>query len=73
MKPDSRYIEVAVALPVSNTFTYSVPDSFANFATTGKRVLIPFGRRRVTGYALGQSQLSDELVIGHLGVLAWGL
>ena len=63
MKPDARYIEVAVALPISNTFTYSVPDSFANSTTTGKRVLIPFGRRRVTGYALGQCRLSDELEI----------
>ncbi|NNL76085.1 MAG: primosomal protein N' [Desulfobacterales bacterium] len=61
MKSDARYIEVAVALPVSNTFTYSVPESLFNFITTGKRVLIPFGRRRVTGYVFGQCRLLDSI------------
>jgi len=56
MQTDMRYIEVAVALPVFQTFTYSVPDSFAGFMAIGKRVLVPFGRRRVTGYVFGQSQ-----------------
>ena len=63
MKSDARYIEVAVALPISNTFTYGVPKSLANFAIAGKRVLIPFGRRRVTGYVFGQSRFSDEIEI----------
>ena len=49
MKPDTGYIEVAVALPVFQTFTYSAPESFAAFVAIGKRVLIPFGRRRITG------------------------
>ena len=49
----SIYIEVAIALPVHNTYTYSVPEDLSPLATTGKRVLVPFGRRRVTGYILG--------------------
>ena len=56
MKPDTRYIEVAVALPVFQTFTYSAPESLAAFVAIGKRVLIPFGRRRITGYVLGPVQ-----------------
>jgi primosomal protein N' (replication factor Y) len=56
MKPDTKYIEVAISLPVNHTFTYNVPDSFATFVTTGKRVLVPFGRRRATGYVFGQSR-----------------
>jgi len=47
------YIEVAVALPVYNLFTYGVPDNFLAFIATGKRVLVPFGQRTVTGYILG--------------------
>ncbi len=47
------YIEVAVALPVHNTYTYRVPEDLSPLALTGKRVLVPFGRRRVTGYILG--------------------
>jgi primosomal protein N' (replication factor Y) (superfamily II helicase) len=49
------HIEVAVALPVSGTFTYRVSASMGGEASVGKRVLVPFGRRRVTGYVLGQA------------------
>src|SRR5210317_1225203 len=59
MQTDMRYIEVAIALPVYQTFTYSVPESFADFMAIGKRVLAPFGRRRETGYVFGQSQGFD--------------
>ena len=60
MKPHTRYIEVAISLPVYQTYTYSVPESFADFLATGKRVLVPFGRRRVTGYVFGQSGPVDK-------------
>ena len=53
MNTDTEYIEVAVALPVFQTFTYCTPETLAGFVAIGKRVLIPFGRRRVTGYVLG--------------------
>jgi len=49
----SKYIEVAIALPIYNTFTYSVPKDLADFVSVGKRVLVPFRNRRVTGYILG--------------------
>ncbi len=52
----SEYIEVAVALPVYNTFTYRVPENLSFFASIGKRALVPFGRRRVTGYIIGPSK-----------------
>ncbi|MDI6686735.1 MAG: primosomal protein N' [Desulfobacterales bacterium] len=54
-----EYIEVAVALPVYNTFTYRVPENLSFFAAIGKRALVPFGRRRVTGYILGPSEDMD--------------
>ena len=60
MKSDTSYIEVAVALPVYNTFTYSAPEPFSAFIATGKRVLVPFGRRRVTGYVFGKSLPFDK-------------
>ena len=53
MTSSSIHIEVAIALPVHNTYTYSVPEDLSALAFTGKRVLVPFGRRRVTGYILG--------------------
>ena len=48
-----NHIEVAVALPVYNTFTYSLPENLSGLVTAGMRVLVPFGNRRVTGYVLG--------------------
>jgi primosomal protein N' (replication factor Y) len=59
----TSYIEVAVALPVAGTFTYSVPDGFHGTVEPGMRVLVPFGRRRVTGYVLGPGRQVDELKI----------
>jgi primosomal protein N' (replication factor Y) len=47
------FIEVAVALPVQRTYTYSVPAAYQAQLQPGKRTLVPFGRRRVTGYVLG--------------------
>ncbi len=48
----TNYIEVAVTLPVNQTFTYGLPDRFRADACPGMRVLVPFGRRRITGYIL---------------------
>nr|MBC8359899.1 primosomal protein N' [Candidatus Desulfatibia profunda] len=56
MTPTPIRIDVAVALPVYHTFTYNVPENLAPLTSVGKRVLVPFGRRRVTGYMLGYSQ-----------------
>jgi primosomal protein N' (replication factor Y) len=53
--PDA--INVAVALPVFNTYTYKIPQSLVPLAAIGKRVLVPFGRRRITGYILGSPNL----------------
>ena len=39
-------------LPVRQNFTYTLPDEFA-LAKIGARVLVPFGRRTLTGYAVG--------------------
>ena len=52
----SPYIEVAVALPVDGTFTFSLTDALRPFAAVGKRALVPFGSRRVTGYILGEGR-----------------
>ena len=50
------YIDVAVALPVYKTYTYAVPESLSPMISIGKRVLVPFKSRKVTGYILGESQ-----------------
>jgi len=48
----TTFIEVAVPLPVTGTFTYSVPEGLEDRAVVGSRVLVPFGRRKVTGFVV---------------------
>jgi len=48
------YIDVSVTLPLDITFVYKVPDHLREQCAIGMRVLVPFGRRRVTGYILGE-------------------
>ena len=55
----SSCIEVAIALPVFSTYVYSVPENLLALVSTGKRVLVPFGQRRVTGYILGECKKTD--------------
>ena len=66
MSVQSSNIEVAVALPVYHTFTYSVPPFLSPFIAAGKRVLVPFGQRRVTGYILGAAKETEPAEIKHI-------
>jgi len=47
--------EVAIPLPLEGHFHYLVPDRLVAQARPGTRVLVPFGRRKVTGYLLGEA------------------
>ncbi|MFW6146761.1 MAG: replication restart helicase PriA [Thermodesulfobacteriota bacterium] len=49
---EKKYLQVAVCLPVSGTFTYCVSNALAEQAEVCKRVLVPFSKRTVVGYIL---------------------
>jgi primosomal protein N' (replication factor Y) len=51
-----KHLEVAVAAPLYQTLTYAAPDTATSPLTPGIRLLVPLGRRLVTGYLLGTSQ-----------------
>ncbi len=53
MNDNTTYFEVAIALPVSGTFTYGIQEEISLSVLPGKSVLVPFGSRSVTGYILG--------------------
>ncbi|MDH3976828.1 MAG: DEAD/DEAH box helicase family protein, partial [Deltaproteobacteria bacterium] len=48
-------VEVALDQPLDQTFTYLLPDNNNIPHLTGRRVLVPLGKRKVTGYILGQA------------------
>ena len=52
------YADVAIPVAVDKVFTYLVPQEFDAQADTGKRVLVPFGRKTVTGLIVGCSPAS---------------
>ena len=51
-----RLAEVAPDLPLFSTFHYRIPIKLRDQAGLGKRVLVPFGRRQITGYLIGFAQ-----------------
>ena len=66
MTIENSNLEVAVALPVYHTFTYSVPPFLSPYIAAGKRVLVPFGKRRVTGYIMGSAAETQPAEIKHI-------
>ncbi|MBW2038643.1 MAG: primosomal protein N' [Deltaproteobacteria bacterium] len=46
------YAEVGIALPLEKTLYYAIPSHLRSLSEVGKRVLVPLGRRKVTGYLL---------------------
>ncbi len=56
-------IEVAIPLYLDRTFHYLVPESLRAQALTGRRALVPFGNRKLTGYILG---IASESAVSNL-------
>ena len=46
------YVQVAVTLPISGTFTYTVTGELIEKVAVGKRVLVSFSGRKITAYIL---------------------
>ncbi len=46
------FVTVAINIPAEKTFSYEVPAAQEKDVAVGKRVLVPFGNRRLTGYIL---------------------
>jgi len=58
----NEFVDVAIPVGVRKTFAYSVPPEFRERIAAGMRVLVPFGRKLVTGYVTGilnQGQIGD--------------
>ncbi len=59
-----KYVEVALPIPVRQTFTYILPVGLQENIKPGARLLVPFGKRQLTGYVVAlHSKLDDALEI----------
>ncbi len=47
------YVEAALPVPLRRVFTYRLPEEMRENIKLGARLKLPFGRRNVTGYAVG--------------------
>ncbi len=57
-----EFVEVALPLPLRQTFTYKLPESIASRVQLGARVVVPFGSRQLTGYVVAlHAELDAEL------------
>lgn len=48
-----QYADVALPVKVDQTFTYRLPKAMQDVAQVGARIVVPFGRKLVTGYIVG--------------------
>ena len=54
------YADVLLAVPVEEAWSYSVPEPLEGSVSFGKRVIVPFGRRKMTGFVISVSQDKPE-------------
>lgn len=59
----TRCVEVALAVPLFRTFSYSVPEGIATPIPVGSRVLVQFRARREVGILLGESEPPEGVVL----------
>ncbi len=57
------FIEVALGIPLAKLLSYRVPDELRSGIEVGKRVLVPLGKRKVTGYVVGSDAKPEGLEI----------
>ena len=64
-----EFVEVALPLPLRQTFTYRLPVGFQKNVQIGARLLVPFGKRFLTGYAVAlHPKLSPEVEIEEASI-----
>lgn len=55
-----RYCEVALPVPLRTTFVYALPEDLNGEAMVGRRVVVPFRNRAMTGIALAELDQPPE-------------
>ena len=60
ISPLPTYVEAALPVPLRRVFTYRIPETLREQVKLGARLKVPFGKRSMTGYAVG---LHPELPI----------
>lgn len=54
------YVQVALPVPLRQTFTYMIPEELSSDVVVGSKLLVPFGGRTLAGYAVQISATKQE-------------
>ncbi|HDY88291.1 MAG TPA: primosomal protein N' [bacterium] len=65
-KRTSRFASIALPLPVNTAFTYLIPSELTVFAEVGRRALVPFGKRILTGFIIGISDNPGNVAVSKI-------
>ena len=57
---EKPFAEVVFNLPIKEAFTYTIPPDLLGKVQVGMRVLVPFGRRHITGYVVNLTDKWDK-------------
>ncbi len=60
---DPELVRVAVLAPVRGLFTYAVPAALSSGVRPGRRVGVPFGRRRLAGFVVDRIAAAPQGVV----------
>ena len=55
-----KYASMLLALPYEASYAYAIPDKLSEEAVPGKRAIVPFGRRKMTGFIVSVSDVRPE-------------
>jgi len=62
----TRYVDVAVPLPLRTTLTYGIAPDLPGSSEPGARALVPVGRRLVTGFIVAADRPRPDLAPGRI-------
>ena len=65
-KASPHYALLALPIPVNTIFTYSIPSEFSVSAESGRRALVPFGKRLLTGFIVGISDNPGDVPVSKI-------
>jgi len=69
ISPIPAYVEAVLPVPLRRAFTYRVPEEMRGTIKLGARLMLPFGRRNLTGYAVGlHTELPTDVEIDELKI-----
>ncbi|MBT3258481.1 MAG: primosomal protein N' [Deltaproteobacteria bacterium] len=60
------YLSIAVSAPVREPYSYAVPECLRSMVHIGSRVLVPFNRRRITGYVVDEISETPDLTLREI-------